>query len=219
MLHLHRPLSRLLLGIVFMLTTLAFASDPPVILCLGDSLTAGFGVSPGEEYPALLQHRLQEQGFPHRVVNAGLSGDTTGGALRRLNWSLRAKPILAIVVLGANDGFRGLDLEEMQRNLLQIITTLQKAGVHVILGGMKIPPNYGTDYAGRFQAVFSAVAQERSVDLIPFFLEGVAGKPALNQEDGIHPTGAGYRVVLENVWQHLAPRLQMTDQRSISPEK
>lgn len=190
-----------------MSATWAFAADPPVILCLGDSLTAGFGVAPGSDYPSLLQQRLREQGYPHRVVNAGLSGDTTAGALRRLSWSLRSKPTLAIVVLGANDGLRGLDLSEMKANLSQIVATLQQAGVVPLLGGMRLPPNLGAGHDTRFQAIYPEVAQEREIALIPFFLEGVAGDPELNQGDGIHPTAAGYRVILENVWRHLAPRL------------
>ncbi|MEO5331050.1 MAG: arylesterase [Magnetococcus sp. YQC-5] len=184
-------------------------ADTPVILCLGDSLTAGFGVDPGADYPALLQRRLQEHGLPHRVVNAGLSGDTTAGALRRLNWSMKTTPVIAIVVLGANDGFRGLDLTDMQQNLVQITQILQQAGAHVILGGMKIPHNYGKSYADQFQAVYPAVAQTTGAELLPFFLEEVAGKTALNLPDGIHPNADGYRVVEKNLWPLLEPRLKI----------
>lgn len=196
------------MGITLLLSSFAVADASPIILCFGDSLTAGYRVAPGQEYPALLQQRLKEHGFPHRIVNAGLSGDTTAGALRRLKWSLQAKPLLAIVVLGANDGFRGLNLTEMENNLLQITQTLQTAGVWVLLGGMRIPPNYDKDYVTRFQAVYPKVAEATGVDLIPFFLEGVAGKPALNQSDGIHPTEEGYRIILDNVWKYLKPRLE-----------
>ncbi|MBF0191144.1 MAG: arylesterase [Magnetococcales bacterium] len=199
---------------------MATAAEPPVILCLGDSLTAGFGVPPGADYPALLQRRLQEHGHPHRVVNAGLSGDTTAGALRRLEWSLRSKPTIAIVVLGANDGLRGLDLADMKHNLLAITTRLRQSGVSLLLlGGMRLPPNYGAGHDTRFQAIYPEVAAESAAVLIPFFLEGVAGKPGLNQSDGIHPTEAGYQVVLENVWRHLAPRLELEPESETQPSR
>ncbi|MBF0627235.1 MAG: arylesterase [Magnetococcales bacterium] len=196
-----------LLGILLMGADATPATDPPAILCLGDSLTAGFGVATGESYPSLLQKRLREEGFPHRVINAGVSGDTTTGGLYRLEWALRSRPVIAIVVLGANDGLRGLDLEAMKQNLVQILTRLRAANVDPLLGGMRLPPNYGAGYETRFQAIYPEVATETGATLIPFFLEGVAGDPALNQPDGIHPTAAGYRVILENVWGHLAPRL------------
>nr|CAX83886.1 Lipolytic enzyme, GDSL family [uncultured bacterium] len=190
-----------------MLATPARADERPVILCLGDSLTAGWGVLPGTDYPALLQQRLQQYGYPHRIVNAGLSGDTTAGALRRLEWSLRAKPVLAIVVLGANDGLRGLDLDTMKENLLKITAMLKRVGAEILLGGMRLPPNYGGGYEERFAAIYPEVAEESGAALLPFFLEGVAGNPTLNQPDGIHPNSAGYRVILETVWRHLVPRL------------
>ncbi|MBF0339585.1 MAG: arylesterase [Magnetococcales bacterium] len=209
----------LLSGVLPMWANATRAAESPVILCLGDSLTAGFGVSPGDDYPSRLQQRLREQGYPHRVVNAGLSGDTTAGALRRLDWSLRSRPVIAIVVLGANDGLRGLDLEEMRQNLLTITTRLRQEKVVVLLGGMRLPPNYGSSYTSRFQAVYAEVAGESGTGLIPFFLEGVAGDPAMNQPDGIHPTAAGYRIVLENVWRHLEPRLSSPDTDASSPPK
>jgi acyl-CoA thioesterase I len=178
-----------------------------VILCFGDSLTAGFGVSAKEAYPARLQQRLIEEGFPHRVVNAGLSGDTTAGALSRLTWSLKANPTLAIVTLGANDGLRGQDIAAMKKNLTQIIQQLKKAKVQIILGGMKIPPNYGLEYTNAFAKVYPELAQEHSLPLIPFFLEGVAGNQALTLSDGIHPNETGYSLILENVWKTLSPLL------------
>lgn len=190
-----------------MFSTSARADERPVILCLGDSLTAGWGVMPGTDYPSMLQQRLAQHGYPHRVINAGLSGDTTAGALRRLEWSLRARPTLAIVVLGANDGLRGLDLDIMKENLLQINAMLKRTGVGILLGGMRLPPNYGGGYEERFAAIYPEVAEESGADLIPFFLENVAGNPVMNQPDGIHPTSAGYRVILETVWRHLLPRL------------
>ncbi|MBF0613677.1 MAG: arylesterase [Magnetococcales bacterium] len=198
----------LLSGLLFMNAFSHASESAPVILCLGDSLTAGFGVMPGEDYPALLQQRLRAHGFAHRVINAGLSGDTTAGAMRRLDWSLRSQPKIAIVVLGANDGLRGLDLAEMKQNLLTIMTRLRQAKVELmLLGGMQLPPNYGAGYDVRFQAIYPEVAEETGATLIPFFLEGVAGQPHLNQSDGIHPTAAGYRIIAEHVWRHLLPWL------------
>ncbi|MBF0179181.1 MAG: arylesterase [Magnetococcales bacterium] len=182
-------------------------ADAPVILCFGDSLTAGYGLLPGQDYPSLLQRRLAEQGFPHRVVNAGLSGDTTAAAMQRLAWSLKSRPAIAIVVLGANDGFRGGDPDDMRTHLLAIIRKLQESGVRVLLGGMRIPPNYGLSHVERFAAVYPALAKETGVAFLPFFLEGVAGQPALNLEDGIHPNAAGYRKVLDTLWPVLLPLL------------
>ena len=179
----------------------------PVILCFGDSLTAGFGVPSGADYPALLQARLRQRGFPHRVVNAGVSGDTTAGARNRLDWVLRSNPVIAIVTLGANDGLRGLDPGQMHDNLSEIVARLQKSGVQVILGGMKLPPNYGKAFTHRFAAVYPALAQARDVAFIPFFLADVAGRPEFNLDDGIHPNARGYQIVLENIWRILEPLL------------
>ncbi|MBF0461485.1 MAG: arylesterase [Magnetococcales bacterium] len=183
------------------------AQSPGIILCFGDSLTAGYGVPTEASYPSLLRNRLREQGRDYRVINAGISGDTTAGGLYRVNWQLRTPPTIAIVALGANDGLRGLDLQEMKQNLAEIITRLQQAGVKTILAGMRIPPNYGRDYSERFAAIYGELAQEKGVPFIPFLLEQVAGYPELNQEDGIHPNAAGYRKVLENVWPVLRPLL------------
>ena len=187
----------------------SIAQSPPVILCLGDSLTAGFGVPRGASYPDLLEMRLRQKGFPHRVVNAGVSGDTTAGALRRLDWVLQSKPTLAVVTLGANDGLRGLNISDMKDNLATIIKQLQAKGIKVILGGMRVPPNYGDAYSQRFADVFPKLAKETGVKLIPFFLADVAGHRQLNQADGIHPNTDGYRQVLENVWKIIEPLLKL----------
>ncbi|MBF0136299.1 MAG: arylesterase [Magnetococcales bacterium] len=174
--------------------------DPPTILCLGDSLTAGLGVSREESYPALLETRLRERSFPHRVINAGVSGDTTAGALQRLDWTLRSNPVLVILVIGANDGFRGLPLERMEYNIDQILTRLREKNIPVLLGGMQVPPNYGETHSRAFAAVYPRLARKHATPLLPFFLLGVAGQPDLNLEDGIHPNPKGYRLVLDNVW-------------------
>jgi acyl-CoA thioesterase-1 len=184
-----------------------FAGATARILCLGDSLTAGYGVTAGEDYPALLQQRLRQQGFSHQVINAGLSGDTTAGGLRRLEWLLRETPTIAIVALGANDGLRGLSTQEMKHNLSEIIIRLKQAGVRPLLAGMRVPPNYGRRYSEAFAAVFTELAAEHQLPLLPFLLEGVAGDPDLNQIDGIHPNAEGYRRVLETVWNALQPLL------------
>ncbi|MBF0193444.1 MAG: arylesterase [Magnetococcales bacterium] len=179
----------------------------PVILCFGDSLTAGWGVLESESYPTLLQKKLIKNGFPHKVVNAGISGDTTASGLNRVQWSLRTKPSLVILVLGANDGLRGLQPKEMQENLNKIINIFKDKNIPVIIGGMKLPPNYGITNGKKFNQVFSQLAAQHKAPFIPFFLEGVAGHPELNQGDGIHPNAEGYKIITENVWRVLKPLL------------
>jgi acyl-CoA thioesterase-1 len=179
----------------------------PRIVAFGDSLTAGLGVQANESYPAQLQRRLDDLEYPYRVVNAGVSGDTTAGGLRRVPWILNNKPELVILELGANDGLRGLDVDQTKRNLQQIIDRLREAGVTVILAGMKLPPNYGQDYTTRFEAIYPALAREYRLPLIPFFLEGVGGASSLNQADGIHPTTEGYEIIVEQVLKVLKPVL------------
>jgi acyl-CoA thioesterase-1 len=179
-----------------------------VIVALGDSLTAGLGVARDEAYPALLEARLRREGFAYRVVNAGVSGDTTAGGLRRLDWVLRARPDIVIVALGANDGLRAQPVAALRDNLTAIVTRLRAAGARVLLAGMRLPPNYGAPYAGAFAEAFEAVARGTSVPLVPFLLEGVGGDPALNQADGIHPNAAGHRVLAETVWRGLRPMLE-----------
>ena len=181
--------------------------DWPRIVAFGDSLTAGLGVSPEESYPSQLQQRLDEAGYRYRVINAGVSGETTAGGLRRISWVLSSKPRIVILELGANDGLRGLDLKETRSNLEQIIQRLQAAGVTVVLAGMKLPPNYGADYTARFSAIYPELAHAYHLALMPFFLEGVATQAGLNQADGIHPIGAGYRVIVQNLMQRLEPLL------------
>jgi acyl-CoA thioesterase I len=184
------------------------ASDiRPRIVAFGDSLTAGFGVQADESYPAQLQRRLDDLNYPYRVINAGVSGDTTAGGLRRVPWILNNKPELVILELGANDGLRGLDVDQTKHNLQQIVERLREAGTTVVLAGMKLPPNYGQDYTTRFEAIYPALAQEYRLPLIPFFLEGVGGASSLNQADGIHPTKEGYEIIVEQVLRVLKPVL------------
>ena len=178
-----------------------------VIVALGDSLTAGLGVAADEAYPALLEARLAREGYAYRVVNAGVSGDTTAGGLRRVDWVLRAKPEIAIVALGANDGLRAQSPQAMRENLTAIVKRLQAAGARVLLVGMRLPPNYGADYTTEFQAVFPEVARSTGAAFMPFLLDGVAADTRLNQPDGIHPTAAGYHVIADRLWLYLRPLL------------
>jgi acyl-CoA thioesterase I len=179
-----------------------------VIVALGDSLTAGLGVAADEAYPARLEARLQQEGYAYRVVNAGVSGDTTAGGLRRVDWVLRAKPEIVIVALGANDGLRAQSPPAMRDNLAAIVNRLQAAGARVLLAGMRLPPNYGAEYTKEFQAVFPDVARSARVAFMPFLLDGVAADPRLNQPDGIHPTAAGYQVIADRLWPYLRPLLK-----------
>ena len=179
----------------------------PVIVAFGDSLTAGLGVTPEDSYPARLQTKLRAEGYTYRVVNAGSSGDTTAGGLRRVDWALKNKPEVVIVALGANDGLRGQDLASVRANLDGIVARFQKAGVRVLVAGMEVPPNYGARYAADFRRMYAEVARKRGAALMPFLLDGVAGNPRLNQADGIHPTAEGYRILVDHLWPHLAPLL------------
>ncbi len=177
------------------------------IVAFGDSLTAGLGVPVQRAYPALLEQRLGQEGYRYRVVNAGVSGDTTAGGLRRLDWILRSQPSVVIVALGANDGLRGISVAETQRNLESIVQRLREADTVVVLAGMKLPPNYGKDYTQGFEAIYPALAKKYALPLVPFLLDGVAAHPSLNQADGIHPTEEGYRIVTETVYRTLVPVL------------
>ena len=189
----------------------ATASDPapgiPRIVMLGDSLTAGYGLDKAQSFPALLQQRLDGAGYRYEVVNAGVSGDTSAGGLRRLDWALDGNVRILVVELGANDGLRGLPVEEMRKNLGEIITRAKSRGISVILAGMEAPPNYGPAYTAAFRQVFRDLAAQHDVPLIPFLLDGVAGDRALNIADGIHPNPEGARILERNVWRTLEPVL------------
>lgn len=172
----------------------------PKIVAFGDSLTAGAGIPATEAYPAQLQRRLTRAGYNVRVINAGVSGETTAGGLRRVDWVLKSHPDIVILELGANDGLRGLPIGSIQSNLERIIERLQAGGVTVVLTGMKLPLNYGEEYRARFEAVYTALAEKYRLPFMPFFLEGVGAQAALNQADGIHPTAEGYRVIVDHLW-------------------
>ena len=179
-------------------------AEAPVILVFGDSLSAAYGIPAEQGWVSLLQRRLAERGYPHQVVNASISGDTTSGGLSRLPAALETHhPALIILELGANDGLRGQPPMVMRHNLAQMIELSQQAGAQALLAEMRIPPNYGPLYTQKFQATFDELAQRYAIPLIPFMLDGVAGNPALIQDDGLHPRAEGQLRILENVWKVL----------------
>jgi acyl-CoA thioesterase-1 len=179
------------------------SSGEPFVIFLGDSLTAGLGLEAEQAYPVLVEKRLEEEGVPLRTLNAGVSGDTTAGGAARLDWLLSQKPDVLVVGLGGNDGLRGLPLEQTEANLRQIVRRAQAAGVRVLLLGMQIPPNYGPEYTRGFAEIYTRIAKEMNVPLVPFLLEGVGGVEKLNQADGIHPTAEGQEKVAEVVAPYL----------------
>jgi len=197
-----------LLSVVLLSLGPAEARGEGVIVALGDSLTAGLGVDADEAFPARLQVRLRREGYAYRVVNAGVSGDTTAGGLRRVDWVLRTNPEIVIVALGANDGLRGQSPQAVRANLEEIVARLQAAGARVLLAGMRLPPNYGAEFTKEFEALFPAVARRAKIAFMPFLLDGVATDPRLNQPDGIHPTAAGHQVIADHLWSYLRPMLR-----------
>ncbi len=183
--------------------------DEKVILFLGDSLSAGFGLDVAEAFPSLIQEKIQQEKLPFKVVNAGLSGETTAGGLRRLDWLLKQKVDVLVIELGGNDGLRGIAPSETEKNLQGIIDKMREKNPNapIVLVGMQAPPNMGSNYTEKFRAVFPTLAKKNSIDLIPFLLEGVAGNPRLNLPDGIHPTAEGHRIIAETIWHTLKPIL------------
>jgi acyl-CoA thioesterase-1 len=203
-----RALAAALAAALASLPLAAGAGDGVVVVCLGDSLTEGYGVEPEQSWPSLLESRLRANGHPGvRVVNAGISGSTSASAVSRLRWLLASEPDVVILALGGNDGLRGLALEATEKNLADAIALAKSRGVRVVLAGMKLPPNYGPDYTRGFEAMFPALARRYEVALIPFLLEGVAARPDKNLPDGIHPNASGYEIVVENVLEALLPLL------------
>jgi acyl-CoA thioesterase I len=179
----------------------------PVIVAFGDSLTAGYGVCPEQNYPAKLQKKIIRNGYQYRVVNAGINGETSSQGLNRLRSICDLHPAIVILEFGANDGLQGLSLDAMERNLNALIRGIQSSGAQVILAGMQMTPKHGLSYMASFREVFQSAAGKYEIALIPFFLEGVGGHPHLNQEDGIHPTVEGYDIIVETVWKVLEPML------------
>jgi acyl-CoA thioesterase-1 len=183
------------------------APSRPRVVAFGDSLTAGLGLLEQESYPALLQKKIDEAGYRFEVVNAGLSGDTSAGGVRRLDWALEGDVRVLIVAFGGNDGLRGLPVAQMKENLSTIINNARERNVVVILAGMEAPPNFGQEYATAFRQAFRDVALTERVLFVPFLLNNVAGNSALNQADGIHPNQQGAQIVAETVWAVLEPLL------------
>jgi len=183
----------------------------PKIVVLGDSLSAGYGLLESQSLPAHLQRKLDAEGYKWEVVNAGISGDTTAAGLQRLDWAVNQGDVRILVVeLGANDGLRGLPVSEMKKNLGAIIERSREKGITVLLAGMEAPPNFGPEYVVSFRQVYRDLAKEHKVTLLPFLLDKVAGVPALNQGDGIHPNIEGTAIVADNVWNVLKPMVDAT---------
>ena len=175
------------------------SSDPIVVLVLGDSLTTGYGLEQDESFPVQLEERLRSAGYDVNVINAGVSGDTTAGGLARIEWALADQPDIVIVALGANDALRGLDPTQVYKNLNALLTQLSTAGCRVILAGMLAPRNLGPEYYARFDQIYPDLAKRFNLLFYPFFLEGVATNPRLNQTDGVHPNLAGVRVIVAGI--------------------
>lgn len=179
------------------------------IVFFGNSLTAGYGLTPSEAFPAIIQGKIDSLSLPYKVVNAGLSGETTSGGKGRIDWLLQQPLDIFVLELGGNDGLRGIPVSETGKNLQEIIDRVRSKypKAKIILAGMQVPPNMGSKYAGEFRAVFRSIADKNKIPLVPFLLEGVGGIPELNQKDGIHPTARGHQIVANNVWQVLQPLL------------
>ncbi|HKU61480.1 MAG TPA: arylesterase [Gemmatimonadales bacterium] len=180
------------------------------VVFLGTSLTAGLGLDPGDAYPALIQAKIDSAGLPYTAVNAGVSGETSAGALRRIDWLLQQPVAVLVIETGANDALRGLNVDTMSANIQAIIDHARKLNPPpaIVLVGMRAPPNMGPDYVRRFRAAFPALAERNKVPLVPFLLDGVAGRPSLNQGDMIHPTAQGQRIIAETVWRVVGPVLR-----------
>jgi acyl-CoA thioesterase-1 len=187
------------------------------IVALGDSLTAGLGVELEESYPAVLQRKLNENGYSFRVTNAGVSGETTSGTVSRLNWILSQRPDIVILEIGANDGLRGIDTTLVEKNIRTILERLQEEKVVTVLAGMKMVWNLGDGYTGRFNAIYPELAAEFGVLFMPFFLDDVAAVPSLNSSDGIHPNSDGYKVITENIYPYVLQAIN--EKRAATAEK
>jgi acyl-CoA thioesterase-1 len=185
-------------------------SATPTVVFLGTSLTAGLGIDPGLAYPALVQAKIDSSGLRYRVVNAGVSGETSAGALRRIDWLLRDRPAVLVIETGANDALRGQNPDSVRANIQAIIDRARTLAPppRIVLVGMEALPNYGPLYARRFRRIYPDLANRNDLPLVPFLLDGVAGVDSLNQPDGLHPTAAGQRVVAKNIWKTLAPVLR-----------
>jgi acyl-CoA thioesterase-1 len=183
------------------------------IVAVGDSLTAGLGVDEEEAYPARLEKKLRAAGYDWKVVNAGISGETSSGTLSRINWVMKLRPDIVILETGANDGLRGIDPAVTRKNIDETIRILQQQNVTVVLAGMRMVRNLGQEFTKGFADLYPALARKHGLILVPFFLKGVAGDPSLNQPDGIHPTAEGYRIVTENIYPFAQQAIDRIKQR------
>lgn len=183
----------------------ATVAKKKTIVFFGNSLTAGYGLSPEEAFPAIIQKRIESLGLPYQVINAGVSGETSSGGKTRIDWILREPVDIFVLELGANDGLRGTPLSETKKNLQDIIDIVKAKypKIKLVFAGMEIPPNMGQAYTAEFRTIYTDLAAKNNMTLIPFLLQGVGGEPALNQADGIHPTAEGHRIVADNVWKEL----------------
>ena len=204
-----RVILSLLLTIVVLIPNVVQASDQPVLLILGDSLSAGYGMDREHSWVHLLELRLDQYGHSYRVLNSSISGDTTQGGLARLPRLVdRYQPEIVIIELGGNDGLRGINPDVTRENMTSMIRYSQQAGARVLLAGIKLPPNYGTAYLQQFESIYTDLAAEYDTLLVPFFMDGVVFVPGLLQADGIHPNEQGQPVLLDNVWKVLSPHLK-----------
>jgi len=187
----------------------------PAVLFLGTSLTAGYGIDPQQAYPALIQQKIDAAGLGYRVINAGLSGETSAGALRRADWLFQQPISVLVLETGANDGLRGLPPDSLRANIQAILDRAQRLHPRprIVLIGMRVPPNYGRAYSHQFESVYPQLAKANGAVLVPFLLEGVGGVRALNQADGVHPTAEGQRKMAETVWRVLEPVLRQGERR------
>ncbi|MGH7629340.1 MAG: arylesterase [Gemmatimonadales bacterium] len=188
----------------------AGSSERATIVFIGTSLTAGYGLDPDAAFPALIQRKIDSAGLPYRVANAGVSGETSAGAVRRIDWLLRQKPAVVVIETGANDGLRGLTIDSLKANIQTIIDSARalSPAPKIVLVGMRALPNYGFAYARRFSRLYRDLADDNDLPLVPFLLDDVAGKDGMNQADGIHPTAAGHQRMAETIWEVLWPVLE-----------
>ena len=186
----------------------AVPADAPVVAFLGDSVAAGLHLARDEAFPSVLQRRLVARGLPFRLVNAGVSGSTTAAGLARVDWILDQAPEVVVIELGANDGFRGIPLATIEENLRRIVERVRERGAKALLAGMRLPPNYGAEYAGGFEDLYARVAEDLDVPFVPYFMDGVAGARSMNLPDGIHPTPEGHERLARNLEDALAELLR-----------
>lgn len=214
-----RVLFAWMIGVVLLSGPSAAETSPNVVLFLGDSITAGYGLDLAAAYPALIQKKIATQGWSFKVVNAGQSGDTSAGALNRLDWLLSNRVAVLVLELGANDGLRGLPVESTRKNLQRIIdrTKNRYPSAKIVIAGMQVPPNMGPDYSKKFASIYPALAKKNRLPLIPFILEGVGGVRHLNLPDGIHPTAKGHEIVAATVWKVLKPVLHNLKNQTEKP--